>query len=255
LKILGCDPGKHDIAFITDGVQSLRYTKGQRLVDTYSSLRTKESIKKRKHHNIDIIESTILSEQSKKSCILENFKKYIITRRTCEEDLQLCYEKSMFRQFKFLAYCKTISSEDKFANKVFKTFKDSNVKTKNCTLDGMKINNNKQVLSRSNIMIGWGNWGRTPNTIKGVCPTPGIGFRKSMERYFKTITINEAYTSKICPCCGEKSLKNPEIGEKNKEKHHLLRCTNEECYSRWWNRNIVGSYNILYNTLEELTLL
>lgn len=28
---------------------------------------------------------------------------------------------------------------------------------------------------------------------------------------------------------------------------HLLCCTNESYNSRWWNRNVVGSFNIVQN--------
>ena len=188
----------------------------------------------------------------KNTCETQNDVK---TRHSQENKLEKCYEHPKLRQFKFLQYCKTKSSEDKFAKKIFETFCCSNTDTKSCCTSKMKENKEKEITSRKDIVIGWGNWGREPNKIKGVCPTPGIGFRRSMERYYKTITVDERNTSKTCPCCREITLYNPNIGKENKQKHHLLRCSNDKCCSRWWNRNVAGSYNILCNTLKDLELL
>ena len=108
------------------------------------------------------------------------------------------------------------------------------------------IVNNYKIDDKKELLIAWGNWGQNPN-LKGCAPTPGIGIRRSMERYFKTVTVNEYLTSQTCPCCKqEKTLKNPKIN--GVERHHLLRCSNDNC-NRWWNRNVVGSFNILQKTL------
>jgi hypothetical protein len=252
IKILAVDPGKHDIAFVTDGVKSVRYTKGQREVDTYTKKRQKVTKKQRMEHNLETFESQDLAAFCKSSCIYSTFKSYVMLRHERETDFQKCYEKPVFRQFKYTQYCRVKSSEDRFALKIFDAFKESNIEEKNCTIPGMERNKVKSVPSRDKFLIGWGDWGKSPNALKGVGPTPGIGFRRSMERYFNTMTVSETLTSKTCPCCAEVTLQNPNVGKNDIKKHHLLRCTNEECYSRWWNRNVVGSYNILYNTLEML---
>lgn len=253
-KLLSCDPGKHDIAFLTDGIKTLRYTKGERARETYQKRRTKNTLKQRKKEGIDEFETDVLSSVCKKSCNYETFKEYMKLREAKIEETTKCYEKPMFRQFKYLFYVKKKGSEDKFANKIFETFTDSNYEEKNNTLSVMKRFARRQATSKKDFLIGWGDWGKNPNALKGVESTPGIGFRRSMERYYKTLTIKEHYTSKTCPCCGETSLENPVIGKKQLSKHHLLRCRNEECYSRWWNRNVVGSYNIYYNMLVELKI-
>jgi len=254
-KLLSCDPGKHDIVFLTDGIKTLRYTKGERARDTYQKSRTKYTLKQRKQEGIEEFETEVLSSVCKKSCSYETFKEYIQLREAKIEETTKCYEKPMFRQFKYLFYVKKKSSEDKFANKIFETFKDSNYKEKNNTLPAMKTFARRHATSKKDFLIGWGDWGKNPNSLKGIESTPGIGFRRSMERYYKTTTIKEHYTSKTCPCCGQVSLENPIIGKKQLSKHHLLRCRNEECYSRWWNRNVVGSYNIYYNMLVELKMI
>ena len=102
------------------------------------------------------------------------------------------------------------------------------------------------------LIIGWGNWGRNPNALKGCCPTPGIGIRRRMESFFETVTICEHMTSQTCPCCKTvSSLKKVKREETGYEIHHLLRCTNEACQSRLWNRNVVGSFNILERFIEQ----
>lgn len=252
IKILAVDPGKHDIAFVTDGVQSIRYTKGQREQDTYRKKRQKVTKRLRKEHNLETFETEELATFCKRSCVYNTFKNYVTLRHEREKDIQRCYERSVFRQFKYTQYCRIKSSEDKFASKIVNTFKDSNFEDKNCTIPAIKKNKEKHITSRDKFLIGWGNWGDNPNAFRGVGPTPGVGFRKSMGRYFNVVTIDESYTSKTCPCCSERSLDNPRVGKDDITKHHLLRCTNEDCYSRWWNRNVAGSYNILYNTLELL---
>lgn len=251
-KLLSCDPGKHDIVFLTDGIKTLRYTKGERARDTYQNSRTKNTLKQRKKEGIEEFETEVLSSVCKKSCSYEIFKEYMQLRETKIEETTKCYEKAMFRQFKYFFYVKKKSSEDKFANKIFENFKDSNYEEKNNTLPVMKQFARRQATSKKDFLIGWGDWGKNPNSLKGIESTPGIGFRRSMERYYKTTTIKEHYTSKTCPCCGQATLENPIVGKKQLSKHHLLRCRNEECYSRWWNRNVVGSYNIYYNMLVEL---
>ncbi len=102
----------------------------------------------------------------------------------------------------------------------------------------------------SELEIAYGDWGRHPNTLKGCVPTPGIGLRRRCGRFFPVFSVPEHGTSKTCPCCKEQTLKNPSM--KSITRHHLLRCTNEACRSRWWNRNVAGSLNILERAINRL---
>jgi hypothetical protein len=164
----------------------------------------------------------------------------------------------MFREFKFLVYNKTKSSEDSFKHKVFETFKDSQTKLDygKCSSDVMKANASKEVTKCQDFLIGWGDWGKNPNALRCGCPTPGVGIRRRFESLFKTTTIPEHYSSQECPCCKGRCLKKARIGGESNpiSKHHLLRCTNENCQSRWWNRNVVGAFNILSRLLDGKTL-
>ncbi|MFN9114757.1 MAG: hypothetical protein ACK5XN_32240 [Bacteroidota bacterium] len=117
----------------------------------------------------------------------------------------------------------------------------------------IKTNTTKKEYSE--VILLYGNWGKSPN-LPNSAPTPGIGLRRKIHTRLRTYTINEQYTSKTCPCCKEVSLEKAILrqGENSKvpKKHHLLRCENGMCCSRWWNRNVAGSYNILYNGIKKL---
>lgn len=247
-KVLGCDPGKKDILAITDGCTTLCYTKGQRDQDTFKIPRTQETIRRKRKTGVETYETQVLNRYQKRSCHPEVFKRYACLRKRKEEDFLKTYRHPVFRQFKFTAHCKTKSSEHRCVDRVFKTFSKASEESKPCMSPVMKENASKTVGSFSDLLIGWGNWGRSPNVLKGSGPTPGIGIRRRFSSFFKTATVNEYLTSQTCPCCqGQKCLKKVKL-EKNGDsvkRHHLLRCTNESCKSRWWNRNVAASFNIL----------
>ena len=254
-KVLGCDPGKKDILTITDGQRTITYTKGQRNQDVLKKTREQLLIaRKKKIVGLESYETTVMNQHCKRSCCFDSFKGYCIARKAKERELAAFYNQPVFRQFKYLNYCKTKSSELRFIDRVTKTF-CCNIncqKKSHCMNQTLKDNLNTPVQERKDIVIAWGNWGARPNALKGCCPTPGIGIRRRFSSYFKTVTINEYLTSQRCPCChGTKCLKKHR-DTNNIERHHLLRCTNDQCQSRWWNRNVVGSFNILYKALHPM---
>ncbi len=251
-KCLGCDPGKSDILTITDGIKTIRYTRGQRDQDTYKGARNKETLQRKRKNGLEVYETQVLNQYSKKSCHLDIFKRYACLRKQKEEEFLGTYGHPVFRQFKFTFHCQTKASEHRFVNTVMRTFSPSRQHQKRCMTDVMISNASKNADTRNDIVIGWGNWGKAPNVLKGSAPTPGIGIRRRFESFFKTVTVDEHMTSQTCPCCNRgKCLKKTKIGNNaTEERHHLLRCTNDACESRWWNRNVVGSFNILKRFLQ-----
>lgn len=244
-KMLACDPGKNDILTITDGYKTICYTKGQRDQETYLKVRKKITLSKKRKVDLETYETQIMNRFSKQSCLLSNFYRYVCSRKRKEVEFTKLYSHPVFRQFKFTNYVKVKSSEDKFKNKIMRTFTPSNAKTiGSCSTPTMVSNAQKTVLSSTEIIIGWGNWGKSPNCLKGIGPTPGIGIKRRFGSIFNTVTVDEHMTSKTCPCCKNVTLK------VHNKKHHLLRCTNEDCKSRWWNRNVAGSVNILDRFLK-----
>lgn len=248
-KLLACDPGKRDILSITDGHTTLCYTKGQRDQDTYRDVRTNETIKRRRTSGLESYETQVMNRYTKRSCLFDVFGRYASNRKRKEREFQDLYGRPMFREFKFTTYCRQKSSESRFAQKVQKTFENAAPQgvMKTCMTQEMKDNRCYQ--ATRGFIIGWGDWGKQTN-MKNQAPTPGIGIRRRFEGWFKTVTINEHFTSQTCPCCGgEPSLKKAIVNQT--EKHHLLRCSNDTCTSRWWNRNVVGSFNILNRLFEK----
>jgi hypothetical protein len=250
-KIVGGDPGKRDIIFMTDGVKCLRYTKGQREQDTFALQRRKASLRFREKAGVAVVETEELSKYSKKSCTYDVFKQYITSKTKMSTELVHVYSRPFFRQSKFTHHAKQASSEMKFFAKVHQTFNSTPPNhalfPKSKTPKECKNNQN---LVTNGVEIAYGDWGRHPNALKGCAPTPGIGFRRRINRFFPTFTVPEHGTSKTCPCCKEQTLKNPCM--KSITRHHLLRCTNEACPSRWWNRNVAGSLNILDRAIDFL---
>ena len=250
-KATSCDPGKKEILAITDGITTIKYTRGQRQNDTFLNERRKVTRKRRINDGVLDYESKWMNQYCKRSCHLHTFERYACSRKRKQEQLSKCYSNRCFREFKFLAYVSTKSSEDKFADRVFQTFKESNTKNATCTNSTIQANAAKEVQNRKDIIIGWGNWGKHPNAVKAGCPSPGIGIRRRFQKLFNTATIEEKYTSQICPCCQGRTLENPGKNEGiSITRHHLLRCTNDNCKSRWWNRNVSASFNILCRTLK-----
>ena len=275
-KVLSNDPGKHDILCLTDGAHSIAYTKKRRQLDTYEIKRRLIFEKMRRKVLLDNgsslhdFESIKLSETSSKSCTYTKFIEYINTKLSITKVSKKLYTKPIFRQWRFLKHVKTKSSEAKFVTKIKKVFSPKNCK-KRIGAENKKLEDRKsrwqhglihdKIIRNYNsdekrLVIAWGNWGRNPN-IKGCEPTPGIGIKRRFSKYFEIVTTPEDFTSQKCPCCGGK-VENPIIGKKyihpegfkEYSKHHLLHCTNADCHSRWWNRNVLGSYNILMNFIS-----
>jgi len=250
-KLLGCDPGKRDILAITDGVTTLRYTKGQRQCDTLVFVQRKETLKRRQKLGVDKFESEELSKFCKKTCYYTGFAEYCKKRLEKEKECKKTYRQRFFREFKFTKYCRVKKSESIVVNRIQQTFckGTSNQRSLMALSKDMLDNANKE---SDNLVIGWGNWGKNPNTLKGCCPTPGIGIRRRIECYFQTVTICEHMTSQTCPCCNSvRTLEKMKRATTDYEIHHLLRCKNDDCKSRLWNRNVVGSINILKRFMEE----
>ena len=273
---LGVDPGKSDLIMVTDGINTFRYTKGQRDFDTKRKFFAKKSLEKRREviitgefqardsiipnyypmvydPTLAYYEEAVLSKNSSRTCDLDNFLKWINDKLYIED--QTVYNKPGFRNNAFTSYTLKQSSEDKMINRLKKFIKEKK-KKKPKDYSAEKIKANVNLREYKDVVLFYGNWGRSPN-LRNSAPTPGIGLRRKIHSYITTVTVNEAYTSKTCPCCRERSLKNPKLVESNRavsKKHHLLRCENVDCTSRWWNRNCVGSYNILHNGIHRIGL-
>ena len=277
---VGVDPGKGALVTMSDGVTTLAYTSGRRNRATLKSARTFQQLAFRNHQvvgqgtrTLADYETEVMSTTTSRTCHLERFLLYVALRREIEPEAKRLYARPIFRQHKFLVHCKTKSSDQRFVNRILPTFsRPAGPPYHWMTADRPECRSalrnvaNRSHATRSEVVLLYGDWGRNPN-LRGSAPTPGIGLRRKIHKRFQSITTPEHFTSQTCPCCRERSLKNvnlitdpsPVIQEepfhdrrKCEEKHHLLRCTNEHCISRWWNRDVAGSFNILVKGLSLL---
>ena len=275
---LSVDPGKGDLITVTDGYNIFKYTKAQRQIDTKRMYFEKRSLEERRKNVINgtfqtndsiipgyyhtvvdpsvaFYEEQILSKYNSKSCDVNRFVDWVRAKLKQEKTIEKTYKVPKLRNYKFSKYVLNMSSEDKMISKLQKFVKKerltSKMKESNDVIDRM-IRSNVDKKDFKNVVMMYGNWGKSPN-LKNNEPAPGIGLRRKIHKVIATLTVDEHYTSKTCPCCKGVTLDKAKLRESNVlQKHHLLRCKNEECCSRWWNRNVAGAYNILYKGLKKL---
>src|SRR5207253_1029260 len=86
------------------------------------------------------------------------------------------YQHQVFRKMRLRTFIYGKRSVDRFVNRIGETFGQDTV-------------------------IAYGNWSRTTQ-MRGCMPSLGIGLRRIIHRKYKTVTVNEAYTSRRCSVCG-----------------------------------------------------
>jgi hypothetical protein len=221
-------------------------------------------------------EEAVLSVVSKRTCDAETFAEYVRRRDVMAAAAARCYERPVFRNQRFTALTLRQRSEMAFFDRVEATFAkpapagdDGDVRPVRSKANRVhawmsrraaegdvvlqEIETSLEVTEPRQLAVLYGDWGKTPN-LKGSAPTPGIGFRRRLARRFLTVTLGEAYTSQVCPCCSRRSLEVASLegdGRSCGEKHHLLRCQIGDC-SRWWNRDSAASMNQLYKGVHLL---
>lgn len=276
VKCLSGDPGKNNILEVTDGLTTFRYTRKQRESDCQFSQLAKA---RRKLLPADMAryQSEVLGgngeNKASRSCTIDRFKEYVRLKVQGQVERLAEYAKTVFRNLKFKSFCLMKRSEDKMIKGLVETFcKPSHVKppnwmTKCCEhprccchqhwnfedthsedKQTMKLilQNAQKEVEPSDLVIFYGNWGRAPN-LKHNTPTPGIGLKRKIAKRIKTFDTPEHYSSKTCPGCLQITAK-----QVSKKTTQLLRCENVQCSSRWWSRDILGAFNILYKSFRSM---
>ena len=239
-KVVSLDPGKGNLAVVTDGVKVVRYTAAQRRVESGATKHAKEQ-----HRLQDMrpnagartvtemlqsigtgAEGGIDIRRRANSCIQQHYEEYLLSRSSVASDLRTFFQRRIFRKHRYDAHVGRRASEDKFASRIKNAFGNVSV-------------------------ILYGDWGRNPN-LRHQPPSPGIGLRRRLCSYFKVLLVQESYTSSLCPCCQSHGLTKPRV-RNGKEVHHLLRCNNNTCSCPWWNRDILGALNIMKKGMHALT--
>ena len=234
---LGGDPGKGGLLHLTDAAydspvckKTLRYTKGQRDLDTLRLTRSKRL--RSGSSAARMIEESEFRKCSSKTCYPDKLREYVSVRLRHFDLMQSTYSKQlMFRWSRFLAWIGRNYSVDRFIKRIKEVY--GSVDRQNTD----KKNNDDM------IVIFYGDWGRQPN-LKHQAPTPGIGLRRLIHAAhgITTITVHESYTSSYCPKCEHPVTKVKNCG------HHLLHCKNPRC-NVLWQRDSLGAANILAKAL------
>lgn len=219
MNVVGCDPGKRSLVYMHDiHGNKLEYTCIQRRFESRLKQNKQKTEKLKSKFGINQIES-VLTTCDSKTVNYQKFKEYLQRKVYVNSQSQNFYNHPTFRKMRLRSFIEGRRSEDKFIDKIGKTF------GKNC-------------------FIAYGNWSRN-DQMKHFMSTMGVGLRRLIHRKYHTYTVNEAYSSKKCCECLN-NLRNyvmDEVnykdrnGTKNKTKfnlklkagkniHRLLVCSN-----------------------------
>ena len=177
-KIVTADPGKKYLLYMIDDENKvLKYSSGQRSMESLNTRnrRIKETNKKQHQEIIDA--ETELSKYNCKTNDYTKFKDYIKAKNRCNNIIKKYYEKEINRKLNWRTKTYRQSSEDKFLNNIENTYGNKN-----------------------DTLICIGDWSNK-NTIKGLGSTMGIGLKKLVAKRFNTVLIDEYKTSKLCCNC------------------------------------------------------
>ena len=197
-KIVGCDPGKLNMVYMADeDGNKLRYTALQRRTESMAK-RNNRIMNTEKVKGGVIEKETVLSEYNSKTVNYERFKLYLKAKNKLNKDLKEFYLRDLFRKMKWRQFVYARKSEDKFVDRIEKTFGKP-----------------------ENVCIAYGDWSRS-SQMRNFMPTQGIGLRKLISKRFLTISVNEFRTSKLCCDC-HKELCYLHVQKENKDKK-VFRC-------------------------------
>ena len=201
-KIVGLDPGKFNLVYMTDGKHQLQYTAFQRRRE--STLTRNERIRKvlkRKDGLVSQCEKAFLAHNSK-TMDVEKFKEYVRAKNTLNAALSEFYCRQVHRKMKWRQAVYARKSEDRFIVRM-------------------------RQLYGKNAVVAYGNWSRTTQ-MRHFVPAKAVGMRRLISRHFQTFLVDEFRTSKLCCNC-HKELSHVKIKHEagNKKLFRCLVC--EEC--------------------------
>ncbi|KAG6965882.1 hypothetical protein JG687_00005151, partial [Phytophthora cactorum] len=97
--------------------------------------------------------------------------------------------------------------------------------------------------------VAYGDWSRRDG-IKGHAPSPVKGLKEALRKRATVVSMDEFRTSKLCSQCHQSlssvQYPTPSRAEiKSKHCHVVLRCENEDCEARYWDRDVNAAINKL----------
>jgi hypothetical protein len=260
-KVVSLDPGKGNLATLSDGTRIAKFTSRERdhVVGEHGMRRTRAAII---DNTFDEEGKSVAEVQelmkggNSRSCEVETFDTYVRLRLKYESFLESCYARAVFRNHRFRSYCRRKSWTDMTIDAIDAKFSGPCRSEPHAWMRKNAINDPvyKRIISEARkdthkqLVIAYGNWGRS-TTLRGNKPTPGIGLRRAIHKRIPTYTQCEHYTSQVCPCCHHRCVDNAVLLESHRrvhEKHSLLVCQDHACECRFFQRDVLASVNILY---------
>ena len=216
----------------------LTYTSKQRTFD----IKTNEFKKKLKNYKIKNKMIELETELSKTCCRtvdVKEFKNYIKKRNEIYDKMELLYEKSKCRRYKWYSFLNKKRSEDNIINSIKKKY-------------------------GKDVTIFIGDWSNGTTQMKNFKSTPRIGMKRKLKKHFKVYNINEYNTSKMCYKTEKetenliiKNYKEKKEGEENRKEqiklHAVLTYKMENKRTGCINRDKNSCFNMIKIVNEWIT--
>ena len=215
------DPGKRSLlTMMDDNNKFVSYTNKEYMERTKRQKYSKKLNTYKSDLGITKNENT-LSDFNSKSCIVEDFKKYINQKLEVNNKVVNLYNDNKFRQYKWYSFINKKRAEDNLLNKIEKEYSKDHI-----------------------IIIGdWSIGKQMSNFIS----TPNLSLKRKLKERFKIFNIDEYRTSclnyKTEKRCENLILPSPVTG-KNYKMHSILTYKMENNRLGCINRDKNGCYNI-----------
>ena len=220
-KHIFIDPGKRSLlTMVDDNNKFVNYTNREHMSRTKRLIYSKKLNTYKDTLGINTFENT-LSDFNSKSCIVEDFKKYINKKLEVNDKVKELYNNNKFRQYKWYSFINKKRAEDNLLNKIEKEYSKEHI-----------------------IIIGdWSIGKQMSNFIS----TPNITLKRKLKERFKVYNIDEFRTSclnyKTENRCENLILPSNKTG-KNYKMHSILTYKMENNRLGCINRDKNGCYNI-----------
>ena len=220
-KHIFIDPGKRSLlTMMDDNNKFVNYTNREHMSRTKRLIYSKKLNTYKDTLGINTFENT-LSDFNSKSCIVEDFKKYINKKLEVNDKVKELYNNNKFRQYKWYSFINKKRAEDNLLNKIEKEYSKEHI-----------------------IIIGDWSIGKQMNNF---ISTPNITLKRKLKERFKVYNIDEFRTSclnyKTENRCENLILPSNKTG-KNYKMHSILTYKMENNRLGCINRDKNGCYNI-----------
>jgi hypothetical protein len=215
-KLVGVDPGKHSILYMTtdtaspelppDKFERLEYTARQRRHDMKTSTFRKLLLDS-KPENVKMLE-TQLSRSNSKTIDLVGFVSYLRTRFAGQNVLYDFYRNAIFAKRAFRSFQGRQRSEQQLV-----------------------LNIEQKFGPRDWIALAIGNWSRK-SQMRGCAPSPVVGMTNLLRKHFCVYVVDEFKTTKTCSKCGGEMKADPTRCRKEFQKTPYPNTFSESCRTR-----------------------